>query len=75
MDVQPGAWDQELEKTEKNLRVLGGFLLLISHIQYLVPTTPSLSFHNIEYSGRGEEGSQLVESIVARIEVGLFLLQ
>ncbi len=49
--------------------------LLILYIDDLVATTSSLSFHDIEHSGRGKERSELVVSVVARIEVRLLLLQ
>ena len=49
--------------------------LFILHIDDLVATAAALAFCDIEDSGRGEEGSQLVVSIVARIKVRLLLLQ
>ncbi len=48
--------------------------LLILHIDDLVPIATTLAFCDIEYSRRGEEGSELVVSVVARIEVRLLLL-
>ena len=50
-------------------------VLFILHVDDLVPTAAALTFCDIEHTGRGEEGSQLVVSVVARIEVRLLLLQ
>jgi hypothetical protein len=49
--------------------------LLIFYIDDLVATAAALAFCDIEHTRRGEEGSQLVIAVVARIEVRLLFLQ
>ena len=48
--------------------------ILISHIYQLIPTLPIIALDDLEELCRCEEGSELVEAIVAWIEVRLLLL-
>ena len=48
--------------------------IFISHIYQFVPTLPVIPLDDLEELCRSEEGSELVEAIVAWIEVRLLLL-